>query len=231
MGLCNSATHQGEGQSHRCCLGRRLREGCDETNARCHVDASMAWGHDAGAGLDIVRLRPRGARTGDEIRDRLRAPLIWVRSCAGDDCRGHLVRAARCTSTVVAAGGLAVVMAQGAFLGLIGLPLPGVEMGIALSALLLGAMVGGEVRPKPVVAALLVGGFAVFHGHAHGTELPAGQGGLLYSMGFVIATGCLHGLGIALGLFHRWPTGKLALRGAGALIATMGVLFLWRALT
>jgi urease accessory protein len=124
-----------------------------------------------------------------------------------------------------------MVMAHGAFLGLIGLPLPWVEVGIALSALLLGAMVGGEMRPKPVVAALLVGAFAVFHGHAHGTELPAGQSGLLYSMGFVIATGCLHGLGIALGLLHRWPTGKLALRGAGVLIAAMGVLFLWRALT
>jgi len=124
-----------------------------------------------------------------------------------------------------------MVMAQGAFLGLIGLPLPGVETGIALSALLLGTMVGGEVRPKLVVAALLVGAFAVFHGHAHGTELPAGQSGLLYSMGFVIATGCLHGLGIALGLLHHWPAGKLALRGAGALIAAMGVLFLWRALT
>ena len=77
----------------------------------------------------------------------------------------------------------------------------------------------------------MVGAFAVCHGHAHGTELPAGQSGLLYSMGFVSATGCLHGLGIALGLLHRWPIGKLALRGAGALIAVMGVLFLWRALT
>ena len=68
-------------------------------------------------------------------------------------------------------------------------------------------MVCGEVRPKLVVAALLVGVFAVFHGYAHGTELPAGQSGLLYSMGFVSATGCLHGLGIALGLLHRWPAG------------------------
>ena len=121
-----------------------------------------------------------------------------------------------------------MVMAHGAFLGLIGLPLPGVEVGIALSALLLGAMVGGEVRPKLAVAALLVGAFAVFHGHAHGTELPAGQSGLLYSMGFVIATGCLHGLGIALGCSTAGRPEKLALRGAGALIAGMGVLFLWR---
>ena len=91
-------------------------------------------------------------------------------------------------------------------------------------------MVAGEVRPKMVVAALLVGFFAIFHGHAHGTELPAGQSGMLYSMGFVIATGCLHAIGIALGLVHRWPAGRLALRGAGALIAVMGVTFLWRAL-
>ena len=123
-----------------------------------------------------------------------------------------------------------MVMALGGFVGLIGLPLPGVESGIALSAVLLGTMVCGEVRPKLMAAALLVGAFAVFHGHAHGTELPAGQSGLLYSMGFVIATGCLHGLGIAFGLLHRWPVGKLALRGAGALIAVMGVVFLWRAL-
>ena len=123
-----------------------------------------------------------------------------------------------------------MVMSMGAMMGLLGIPLPGIEIGIALSAILLGAMVVGEVRPKMIIAALLVGFFAIFHGHAHGTELPAGQSGMLYSMGFVIATGCLHGIGIALGLVHRWPVGKLALRGAGALIAVMGVTFLWRAL-
>lgn len=123
-----------------------------------------------------------------------------------------------------------MVMSLGAFMGLLGIPLPGVEIGIAVSAILLGAMVVGEVRPKMVVAALMVGFFAIFHGHAHGTELPAGQSGMLYSMGFVFATGCLHGIGIALGLVHRWPAGKLALRGSGAFIAVMGVTFLWRAL-
>lgn len=124
-----------------------------------------------------------------------------------------------------------IVMSMGAMLGLLGIPLPGIEIGIALSSILLGAMVVGEVRPKLFVAALLVGFFAIFHGHAHGTELPAGQSGMLYSMGFVIATGCLHGFGIAIGLVHRWPAGQLALRGAGAFIAIMGTTFLWRALT
>jgi len=124
-----------------------------------------------------------------------------------------------------------MVMALGALLGLLGIPIPGIEVGIACSAILLGVMVSGEVRPKLAVAALLVAFFAIFHGHAHGTELPPGQNGMLYSMGFVIATGLLHGLGIALGLIHRWPQGQLALRGAGALIALMGITFLWGALT
>lgn len=123
-----------------------------------------------------------------------------------------------------------MVMSLGAMMGLLGIPLPGIEIGIAVSAILLGAMVLGEVRPKLYIAAILVGFFAIFHGHAHGTELPAGQSGLLYSMGFVIATGVLHGIGILMGTIHRWPAGKLALRGAGAFIAAMGVLFLWQAM-
>lgn len=122
-----------------------------------------------------------------------------------------------------------MVMAIGAMLGLMGMPLPGIEMGIAVSAIILGGMVLGEARPKLAVAAILVGFFAIFHGHAHGTELPAGQSGLLYSMGFVMATGILHGIGITIGLAHRWPAGKLAIRGAGAFISVMGLFFLWQA--
>ncbi len=122
-----------------------------------------------------------------------------------------------------------MVMAIGAMLGLMGMPLPGIEMGIAVSAIILGGMVLGEARPKVAVAAILVGFFAIFHGHAHGTELPAGQSGLLYSMGFVMATGNLHGIGITIGLAHRWPAGKLAIRGAGAFISVMGLFFLWQA--
>jgi len=122
-----------------------------------------------------------------------------------------------------------MVMSMGAMMGLLGIPLPGIEIGIAVSAILFGAMVLGEIKPKLYIAAVMVGFFAVFHGHAHGTELPAGQSGLLYSMGFVIATGVLHGIGITIGIIHRWPAGKLALRGAGAFIAAMGFVFLWQA--
>ena len=121
-----------------------------------------------------------------------------------------------------------MVMALGGMMGLLGIPLPGVEIGIAFSALVLGAMVLAEKRPPLWVAAAVVGIFAVFHGHAHGTELPAGQSGLLYSMGFVMATGCLHGVGIGIGLIHRWAAGRVILRAAGATVAVAGVYFLSR---
>ncbi len=122
-----------------------------------------------------------------------------------------------------------LVMAFGGFLGLLGVPLPGVELGIALSALLLGVMIAREARPPIWVAAALVGFFAVFHGHAHGRELPAGESALLYSSGFVVATGCLHAGGIGLGLVHRWRWGRIALRIAGAGVALAGSAFVWRA--
>jgi urease accessory protein len=124
-----------------------------------------------------------------------------------------------------------MMMAFGGFMGLVGLPLPGVELGIALSAILLGTVVARETRPSLGVAVLLVAFFAIFHGHAHGTELPKGQSGLTYSIGFVMATGCLHGVGIAVGMIHKWPAGKKALRAAGALVAIAGVAFFWRAIT
>ncbi len=123
-----------------------------------------------------------------------------------------------------------LVMAMGAMLGFLGLPVPGIEYGIAASAVLLGAVVAFEVRPPLVLAAGLVGFFAIFHGHAHGTELPPGQSPLLYSMGFVIATGCLHALGIGVGTVHRWPWGQRLLRAAGTAVAAGGVFFAWKLL-
>ena len=68
-----------------------------------------------------------------------------------------------------------MVMAFGGLAGVLGVPLPGVEMGIALSAVALGAMVALALRPPLWVAAVLVGAFAIFHGHAHGTELPEAE--------------------------------------------------------
>jgi urease accessory protein len=119
-----------------------------------------------------------------------------------------------------------VVMALGGVLGLVGIPLPGTELGIAASMVLLGGAVLFELKPPLWIAAMLVAFFAIFHGHAHGTELPPGQNGLLYSMGFVCATGFLHGVGVSIGLAHRWTWGRAMLRLSGAFIASMGVFFL-----
>jgi urease accessory protein len=124
-----------------------------------------------------------------------------------------------------------LVMSFGGFMGLVGIPLPGVEIGIGMSALLLGIMVAGEVKPKNLVwPAVLVGVFGLYHGYAHGTELPPGESGLLYSIGFVVATGTLHACGIAIGGIHRWAFGRNALRVCGGVIALLGVYFLWEAL-
>jgi urease accessory protein len=119
-----------------------------------------------------------------------------------------------------------LVMAFGGALGVMGIPIPAVETGIAVSAVVLGIMVAFAVRPPIWVAALIVGAFAIFHGHAHGTELPVAANPLAFSLGFVLATGMLHLLGIAFGLLVRWPIGQVAVQAGGGVIALAGVGFL-----
>ena len=119
-----------------------------------------------------------------------------------------------------------LVMALGGALGILGVPLPGVEIGIAASAVVLGLGVALAARPPLWIAAVLVGLFAIFHGHAHGSELPSGADAVAFSAGFVIATGLLHLTGIAFGLLAHWPAGRIAVRAAGAAIAFVGVAFL-----
>jgi urease accessory protein len=119
-----------------------------------------------------------------------------------------------------------LVMALGGVLGILGVPLPGVEIGIAASAIVLGLMVALAAQPPLVIAAVLVGAFAIFHGHAHGAELPPGANVVAFSIGFVVATGLLHLAGISFGLLARWPAGRIAVRAAGGVIALAGVVFL-----
>jgi urease accessory protein len=119
-----------------------------------------------------------------------------------------------------------LVMAFGGALGVIGVPVPAVETGIAVSAIVLGAMVAFAVRPPIWIAAVIVGAFAIFHGHAHGTELPGAANPLAYSLGFVIATGLLHISGIAFGMITHLPFGKIVVRAGGSIIALAGAGFL-----
>lgn len=121
-----------------------------------------------------------------------------------------------------------LVMACGGILGILGLPLPGVEAGIALSAAILGLMVALAARPPLWVAALIVGIFAIFHGYAHGAEVPDGTDAVAFFSGFVIATGLLHLCGIAFGLFTNSSGGRVAVRLAGGAIAVAGLVFLSR---
>ena len=119
-----------------------------------------------------------------------------------------------------------LVMAFGGVLGIVAVPMPRVEVGIAISAIVLGLMVALAVRAPLVVAVAVVSAFAILHGHAHGSELPPGADAIAFSAGFVIATGLLHVGGIGLGLVTRWPAGRIAVRLIGAAIAGAGVIFL-----
>lgn len=119
-----------------------------------------------------------------------------------------------------------MVMAFGGALSILGMPLPGVEVGIAMSAIVLGLMVAFAAQPPIWVAAVVVGAFAIFHGHAHGTELPVAADGVAFAGGFVFATGLLHLSGIALGFLTKWDMGKLAIRAVGGGIAVAGMAFL-----
>jgi urease accessory protein len=123
-----------------------------------------------------------------------------------------------------------LVMALGGVVGILGVPLPGVEVGITASVVLLGAMIAANRRPAVWVAAALVGAFAIFHGHAHGTELPGHAGAIAYSAGFVIATGLIHLTGIGIGFVVKAPRGLELLRAGGCAIAATGVYLAWQLL-
>jgi urease accessory protein len=123
------------------------------------------------------------------------------------------------------------IMAGGAILGMSGLELPPVELGIALSVLLLGLLIAAKKSLPIWAATTIVGFFAIFHGFAHGKELPITADPVGYSAGFVLATGLLHLLGIGLGALIKLP-GRYAVipQALGALIALAGSYFLYQLL-
>lgn len=121
------------------------------------------------------------------------------------------------------------MMALGGALGIAGIPLPYVEIGIGLSVVVLGIAVASGLNLPTAAAMSLVGFFAIFHGHAHGAEMPQTASGLEYGAGFVVATATLHAIGVGLGLTVgrlSQAYGRRILQTAGAATAVIGVAIL-----
>ncbi|MGA2245297.1 MAG: HupE/UreJ family protein [Verrucomicrobiota bacterium] len=173
--------------------------------ASAHQETGTVWGFASGfvhplTGLDHVTAMVAVGLWGAFLR----APAMWVLPVV-----------------------FPVVMAFGGALGVLGFPMPGVETGIALSSVILGAAVAFAVRPPLWVAGVIVGSFAIFHGHAHGAEMPKAANAMTYAVGFVMATGLLHLGGIAFGLLVRWSWGNKLVRLGGVAIALVGIGFLF----
>lgn len=120
------------------------------------------------------------------------------------------------------------MMVGGAVLGMFGVPMPSVESGIALSVLVLGTCIALRFQAPIWIASLIVACFAIFHGYAHGKELPSAADPVGYSMGFVLATGLLHVTGIGLGFFSDRPGGALVIRSVGGVIGGLGLWFIYK---
>ena len=175
------------------------------TPAFAHVTAGLGGGTAAGflhplTGLDHMLAMVSVGIWGAQLG----APCIWLLPIA-----------------------FPMIMATGAVLGILGMPLPGAETLIALSVLTLGAMVALQQRLPTALALLAVGIFAVAHGHAHGAEMPDAANALSFTVGFVVATGLLHATGIVIGLIARWPSGAIALRACGLLVGVAGCYFIY----
>jgi urease accessory protein len=120
------------------------------------------------------------------------------------------------------------VMAVGGLLGLIDIGLTATEFGIAVSLVILGSVIAAERRLSILVAMVGVGFFAIFHGYAHGSEVPETAEPFLYALGFLMGTALIHITGVVIGDISRhYERGKIILRVGGALIALIGLLFIF----
>src|SRR5436305_14889274 len=129
------------------------------------------------------------------------------------------------TAIPISTGGTATPI-----MGMFGVAVPPVEIGIAVSVLVLGLCIALPIRAPVWAASLVVATFAVFHGYAHGKELPSAADPVSFSAGFVLVTGFLHVSGICLGTLNTRPHGVVATRSLGGVIAVLGAWFLYRAI-
>ena len=125
------------------------------------------------------------------------------------------------------------MMVVGAFFGILHVPMPPVEIGIAVSVLVLGSVIALGYRAPVWLACGIVALFALFHGYAHGNELPSAADPVGYSTGFVLSTGLLHVCGIGIGLINERKVGpvdgKLIVKALGGIIGAAGLVFLYQA--
>lgn len=120
------------------------------------------------------------------------------------------------------------VMALGGLLGWIDIGLNATELGIAISLIILGSVIAAERSISTRIAMVGVGFFAIFHGYAHGAEMPKTVQPFLYAFGFLVGTALIHITGVVIGdIARHYERGKIFLRIGGALIAIIGLLFVF----
>jgi urease accessory protein len=117
-----------------------------------------------------------------------------------------------------------VAMAIAGVVGMAGIFVPVAEVGIGVSVVVLGLAIAFQLRPPTLVAMAVVGFFALFHGYAHGTELPDGITGLSFALGVLLATALLHGAGVGLGLLmQRQASSRRLIQAGGGAMALVGI--------
>jgi urease accessory protein len=117
-----------------------------------------------------------------------------------------------------------VAMAAAGAIGMAGIPVQIVEAGIGLSIVVLGLVIAFQIKPPTLVAMVVVGFFALFHGYAHGSEMPNGLAGLSFAAGFLVATALLLGMGVGLGLLlQRRTLSRRLIQAGGGAMALVGI--------
>ena len=117
-----------------------------------------------------------------------------------------------------------VAMAAAGAVGMAGIPVQIVEAGIGLSVVVLGLMIAFQIKPPTLVAMVVVGFFALFHGYAHGSEMPDRPAGLSFAAGLLVATATLLGAGVGLGLLlQRRTLSRRLIQAGGGAVALVGI--------